>query len=164
MSALKAPAPALGSCSSASRGLTAALQRLSITPSTSGRRLGLCVEGAWPLRWGYTGRGVSARCLNAQQWLCTVLHLCVCVTCSNRDGFDVRKCKPLSFPWSESQDCACQVHNLHLTLSCLRSVASMPADGRKGKQRLYRCAVVLVCTAQFLSRPSAQLRGVLCLQ
>lgn len=52
MSALKAPAPALGSCASASRGLTAALQCLSVTPSTSGRRLGLCVEGAWPFCWG----------------------------------------------------------------------------------------------------------------
>ncbi|KAK9834336.1 hypothetical protein WJX81_008157 [Elliptochloris bilobata] len=46
IAALKPPAPALGSCASACRGLTAALQRLSVAPSTSGRRLGLSVEAS----------------------------------------------------------------------------------------------------------------------
>lgn len=46
MAALKPPMRGLGSCSAAHTGMAAALQRLSLAPSTSGRRGGLCVEGA----------------------------------------------------------------------------------------------------------------------
>ena len=123
MSALKAPAPALGSCASASRGLTAALQRLSVTPSTSGRRLGLCVEGARPLCWGVTGREVSCAlpgCAITQHTKPAQSRLLQVVIDLNVGGL---LCHGRPVRDIASEGWACQLHDLHQRGVCPRAAS-----------------------------------------